>query len=83
MFGPLESARGQPAAWLTGCVRRVNQLYGLHLLLESHALKIGAVSCLDTLQLAQHKINMHVGWSPGSNSLLRYKQAVSVEDIDR
>ena len=41
LFGPLESARGQAAAWLTGCVRRVNQLYGLHLPLESHALKEG------------------------------------------
>ena len=83
LFGPLASARGQAAAWLTGCVRRVNQLYGLHLPLESHALKRGAASCLDALQLAPHKINMHVGWSPGSNSLLRYKRAVSVEAIDR
>ena len=83
LFGPLESARGQAAAWLTGCVRRVNQLYWLHLPLESHALKRGAVSCLDALQLAPHKINMHVGWSPGSNSLLRYKRVVSVEYIDR
>ena len=73
LFGPLALARGQAAAWLTSCVLRVNQLYGLNLPLESHALKRGAVSCLDTLQLAPHKINMHVGWSPGSNSLLHYK----------
>ena len=49
LFGPLASARGGAAAWLTGCVRRVNQLYGLHLPLESHALKRGAASCLDAL----------------------------------
>ena len=49
LFGPLESARGQAAAWLAGCVRRVNHLYGLHLPLESHALKRGAASCLDAL----------------------------------
>ena len=49
LFGPLTSARGQAAAWLTGCVRRVNQLYGLHLPLESHAFKRGAASCLETL----------------------------------
>ena len=83
LFGPLASARGQAAAWLTVCARRVNQLFGLHLPLESHALKREAAPCLEALQLAPHKINMHVGWSPGSNSLLHYKQAVTVEAIDR
>ena len=83
LFGPLVPARGQAAAWLTGCVRRVNQLHGLHLPLEFYALKRGAASCLDDLQLAPHKINMHVGWSPGSNSLLHCKWAVTVEAIDR
>ena len=83
LFGPVVPARGQAAAWLTACVRRVNQMFELHLPLESHALKRGAASCLDALQLAPHKINMHVGWSPGSNSLLRYKRAVTVEAIDR
>ena len=49
LFGPLVSARGQAATWLTSCVRRVNKLYGLHLPLESHALKRGAASCFDAL----------------------------------
>ena len=49
LFGPLASARGHAAAWLTACVRRVNQLYWLQLPLQSHALKRGAASRLDTL----------------------------------
>ena len=63
LFGPLALTRGQAAAWSTDCVHRVNQLYGLYLLLESHTLKRGAASCLDALQLTLNKINMHVGWA--------------------
>ena len=83
LFGQVVVARGQAAAWLIACVCWVNQMFGLHLPLESHALKCCAVSCLDALQLAPHKLNMHVGWSLGSNSLLCYKWAVTVETIDR
>ena len=61
LSGPVASARGQAAAWLTSYVHRTNQLFGLHLPVESHALKRGVASCLDALQLVPHKINVHVG----------------------
>ena len=38
---------------------------------------------LDALQLATHKLNLHVGWAPGSEQLHRYKRAVVVEEWDR
>ena len=69
-YGPVALTRGQAATWLTSGGCRVKQTFGLHLPLESHALKIRAASCLYALHLAPHKINMRVGWSSGSNSLL-------------
>ena len=82
LFGSVASTRGKAAAWLSSCVYLVSQVLGSHLPMELHALKRGAAFCTDTLQLVPDKINMHVGWSPGSNSLLRYRWGVIVKATD-
>jgi hypothetical protein len=43
----------------------------------------GTASVLDELQWSKAKINLHMGWSPGSEMLNYYRRLVKVKQFDK